>query len=141
MSKHNVAVTTDSVIFFRKADKDKVLLVKRGNDPFQGKWALPGGFLKDEEPLVKGAARELQEETGLKMDKLQQLKAFGGPGRDPRGRIISIAFFGEVTSEEKVKGADDAAEADWFDLDNLPELAFDHSEIVEYARKRIHSEE
>ncbi len=136
MSRQNIAVTTDSVIFFRKGKKKKILLVKRGKDPFKGRWALPGGFLEDEESLEKGAARELQEETGLKIDKLHQLKAFGTPGRDPRGRTVSIAFFGEVTCEEKVNGADDAAEADWFDLDNLPELAFDHSEIVEYARKK-----
>jgi 8-oxo-dGTP diphosphatase len=112
-----------------------VLLVKRKKDPFKDKWALPGGFLEDEEPLEDGAKRELEEETGLKINSLKQLHTFGTPGRDPRGRTISITFWGEVTSEEKVEGNDDAAEADWFSINDLPELAFDHSEILKVARE------
>lgn len=133
MARQNISVSTDCVIFFRNTGKSKVLLVKRKKDPFKGKWALPGGFLEDEEPLEVGARRELREETGLEVDKLQQLQAFGAPGRDPRGRTISITFCGEVSSEEQVQGNDDAAEARWFELDDLPDLAFDHSEIMKVA--------
>jgi len=135
MARQNISVTTDSVIFFRNNNQLKVLLVKRKKDPFKDQWALPGGFLEDEEPLDVGAKRELAEETGLKVGNLKQLKAFGTPGRDPRGRTISIPFWGEVTSEEKVEGSDDAADARWFFLNDLPELAFDHSEILELARE------
>ncbi|MGI0107237.1 NUDIX domain-containing protein [Salinimicrobium sp. WS361] len=135
MARQNISVTTDSVIFFRNNNQPKVLLVKRKKDPFKDQWALPGGFLEDEEPLEIGAKRELAEETGLKVRNLKQLKAFGTPGRDPRGRTISIPFWGEVTSEEKVEGSDDAADARWFSLNDLPELAFDHSEILELARE------
>ncbi|MCX2837351.1 NUDIX hydrolase [Salinimicrobium sp. MT39] len=135
MARQNISVTTDSVIFFRNNNQPKVLLVKRKKDPFKDQWALPGGFLEDEEPLEIGAKRELAEETGLKVENLKQLKAFGTPGRDPRGWTISIPFWGEVTSEEKVEGSDDAADARWFFLNDLPELAFDHSEILELARE------
>ncbi len=135
MSRQNIAVTTDCVIFYRNKQDPKVLLVKRKKDPFKDKWALPGGFLEDEEPLEDGAKRELEEETGLKFKKLKQLHTFGAPGRDPRGRTISITFWGEVTSKEKVEGNDDAAEARWFHLNDLPELAFDHSEILKVARE------
>ena len=139
MSRQNISVTTDSVIFFRNNNKPKVLLVKRKKDPFKDKWALPGGFLEDEEPLEMGARRELREETSLEVDKLKQLHTFGTPGRDPRGRTISITFLGEVSSEEKVQGNDDAAEARWYEFDNLPDLAFDHSEIMQVAREEFFS--
>ena len=135
MARQNISVTTDCVIFFRNKQDSKVLLVRRKKDPFKDKWALPGGFLEDEESLEDGAKRELEEETGLKIKKLKQLHTFGAPGRDPRGRTISITFLGEVTSEEKVEGNDDAAEADWFSINDLPELAFDHSEILQVARE------
>ena len=137
MAKQNISVTTDCVIFFRNNSEPKILLVKRKKDPFKDKWALPGGFLEDEEPLEMGARRELREETGLEVEKLQQLQTFGTPGRDPRGRIISITFFGEVTSEENIKGGDDAAEARWFKINELPELAFDHAEIVKVAEENF----
>ncbi|UZH55041.1 NUDIX hydrolase [Salinimicrobium tongyeongense] len=135
MARQNISVTTDCVIFFSNNGRPKVLLVKRKKDPFKDQWALPGGFLEDEEPLEDGAKRELEEETGLKVGRLKQLQAFGTPGRDPRGRTISITFWGEVTSEEKVEGNDDAADARWFLLSDLPELAFDHSEILQAARE------
>lgn len=140
MSKQDISVTTDCVIFYSNENEHKVLLVKRKADPFKGKWALPGGFLEEDEPLETGAKRELQEETGLKIEKLKQLKAFGTPGRDPRGRTISIVFYGRVTSEEKVEGSDDAAEAGWFNLKDLPSLAFDHAEILQEARETYFSE-
>ncbi|MHA6280630.1 NUDIX domain-containing protein [Salinimicrobium sp. CAU 1759] len=140
MAKQNISVTTDCVIFFRNGNKPKVLLVKRKKDPFKDQWALPGGFLEDEEPLQDGARRELEEETGLKVQKLQQLHTFGTPGRDPRGRTISITYWGEVDREEEVRGNDDAVEASWFELKDLPELAFDHSEILQLAQKVYFSE-
>lgn len=140
MAKQNILVTTDCVIFFRNGNKPKVLLVKRRKDPFKDQWALPGGFIEDEEPLQDGAKRELEEETGLKVQKLQQLHTFGTPGRDPRGRTISITYWGEVDREEEVRGNDDAVEASWFELKDLPELAFDHSEILQLAQKVYFSE-
>lgn len=140
MPKQNISITTDSVIFTDIKGATKVLLVKRKNDPYKGKWALPGGFLEDEEPLEDGAKRELEEETGLKIHGLRQLKTFGTPGRDPRGRTISVVFYGRVTSEEDVKGYDDAEEARWFVLNDLPQLAFDHSEIIEVASSAYFSE-
>lgn len=135
MARQNISVTTDCVIFTRNNRKLKVLLVKRKKDPFKEKWALPGGFLEDEEPLETGARRELQEETGLEVPQLQQLHTFGTPGRDPRGRTISITFWGKIDHEAKVKGNDDAAEAAWFELNDLPDLAFDHSEILKVAQE------
>ena len=141
MSKQNIAVTTDCVVFYKPSNQDlKILLVQRENDPFKNAWALPGGFLEDEEPMEEGAKRELKEETGLQIFEVHQLKAFGNPGRDPRGRTISIAFWGEVFSEEKVKGSDDAKDANWFEVEKLPELAFDHKQIIEYALKVYNSE-
>lgn len=140
MSRQNISVTTDSVIFFSGEGDTKVLLVKRKKDPYKGSWALPGGFLEEGEPLEDGAKRELEEETGLKVKKLKQLRAFGTPGRDPRGRTISIVFFGEITSEEKVKGNDDAEEAKWFNLDELPQIAFDHSEVMKVATSAYFAE-
>ena len=140
MSKQNISVSTDCVVINESGGKEKVLLIKRRNDPYKESWAIPGGFLNDDEPLEAGASRELKEETGLRLDHLHQLKAFGKPDRDPRGRTISIAFYGLATSEEKVTGADDAAEARWFDVNQLPDLGFDHSEIVAYALRIYRAE-
>ncbi len=136
MGRQNISVTTDCVIFFRNGNKPKVLLVRRKKDPFKDRWALPGGFLEEEEPLEVGAKRELHEETGLNIEKLEQLHTFGTPGRDPRGRTISITYWGVVDREEEVTANDDAAEASWFELNELPDLAFDHSEIIQWAQKK-----
>ncbi len=136
MSRQNISVTTDCVIFLKTGEELKILLVKRKKEPFKDSWALPGGFLEDEERLEEGAKRELREETGLVVSKLEQLHTFGTPGRDPRGRTISICFFGEISSEETVKAGDDAADAQWFTLNQLPKLAFDHSEILKVAREQ-----
>jgi 8-oxo-dGTP diphosphatase len=133
MGKQNIAVTVDAVIFYRKADILNVLLIKRKNEPFRNQWALPGGFLEEDETMQEGAKRELEEETGLKLEKLQQVGAFGTPGRDPRGRTISIAFVGLIDAEAKVKASDDALDAKWFSLNNLPDLAFDHRGIISEA--------
>ncbi len=133
MSKQNIAVTTDCVIFCATPQGTKILLIKRKNGPFEGQWALPGGFLEDDEPLETGAKRELQEETGVIVENLRQLKTFGAPGRDPRGRTLSITYWGEIKKEERVSGSDDAADAKWFRIDDLPDMAFDHGEIVKTA--------
>ena len=126
-------VTTDNLIF-RKIDGNwHLLLIERGNEPFKGCWALPGGFLEMEEDLDTCAARELQEETGLTGIALHQLYAFGAPNRDPRHRTISVAYWGVDNSERQAVGSDDAAEAQWFALDKLPSLAFDHEQILQKA--------
>lgn len=140
MGRQNISISTDSVIFFMKDSKLQILLVKRKADPYKGKWALPGGFLEEMEALEEGAKRELKEETGLQIHELKQIRAFGAPHRDPRGRTITIAFWGEIFSEEKIKGNDDAADADWFPVEQLPELAFDHKLIVEEALEHFNSE-
>ena len=126
-------VTTDCLIF-RKIDSVwSLLLIERGNEPFKGCWALPGGFLEMEEDLDTCAARELQEETGLTGIDLHQLHAFGAPDRDPRHRTISVAYWGVDNTERQVVGSDDAVEARWFALDKLPSLAFDHEQILQKA--------
>ena len=139
MGKQHISLTADTAIFTRKNNVTKVLLVRRGNDPYKGQWALPGGFLKDEETLEAGAKRELEEETGLIVENLQQIRAYGKPDRDPRGRTVSIAFWTEIPSSKNVEGNDDAAEAKWFNLNELPELAFDHRQILEDAVGKLKS--
>lgn len=141
MAQQNISLTADSVIFYRGEGKTEVLLVKRKNDPFKGRWALPGGFLEDEEPLETGAQRELEEETGLKAGHLEQIRAYGKPDRDPRGRTVSVGFWGEVKSKSAVKGKDDAAVAEWFNINDVPDLAFDHDEVLRDALKKLNSEE
>ncbi len=140
MSKQNISLTADNVIFCTSGESTKILLVQRKYDPYKGLWALPGGFLEDEEPLEDGAKRELEEETGLKVNNLKQLRAYGTPDRDPRGRTVSIAFWTVISSEEKVKGNDDAALAQWHNIENLPKLAFDHDLIVKEALQRYRAE-
>ena len=126
-------VTVDAVVFDTSGDVPKMLLIKRGNDPFKGQWAFPGGFVDMDEELENAAARELAEETGLAGVKLEQFYTFGKPGRDPRGRNITIAFIG-ITENTKIKAGDDAADAKWFEIDKLPEkMAFDHNEVAEAA--------
>lgn len=137
MKQQNVAVTVDSVVFCNVNNSFKVLLVKRKNDPFEGQWALPGGFIEETENLEEAVRRELMEETGVKVKTVEQVKAFGKPGRDPRGRTISIAFLSQINCEEELKAGDDAAEASWFEVDNLPQLAFDHVEIIETAKNYL----
>lgn len=137
MRKQNIAVTVDAVIFYRKVNSLYVLLIKRKNEPFLDQWALPGGFLEENEPMEEGAKRELEEETGLKLKKLQQVGAFGTPGRDPRGRTISIAFVGLIDAEPKLKANDDALEVKWFNLNDLPDLAFDHRGIISEANSLL----
>ncbi len=137
MREQNIAVTVDSVIFKKKGDLLNVLLIRRKNEPFRDQWALPGGFMDENETMEEGAKRELEEETGLKIEKLQQVGAFGTPGRDPRGRTISIAFVGLVNEVPMLKANDDATDLKWFNLNELPELAFDHGEIISDARSLL----
>jgi len=127
-------VTVDAVVFRRSAAGIEILLIRRGKPPFGEMYALPGGFVDMEEDLPDAAARELEEETGLKGIALSQIGAFGAPGRDPRGRNISIAFLGWARGEGgDVRGGDDADEARWFPVADLPPLAFDHGVIMEAA--------
>ena len=131
------AVTADIVIITLEA-RPRVLLIKRKHDPFAGKWALPGGFVDERETLRDAALRELQEETGVVGLELEQLHAFGDPGRDPRGWTITVAFLARAKPILlEPQAADDAAEVKWFALDRLPALAFDHAEIIDRARTRI----
>ncbi|MCF8234877.1 MAG: NUDIX hydrolase [Bacteroidales bacterium] len=134
------AVTVDAVVFRKTVESWNVLLIRRGNPPFEGQWALPGGFLEMDEELEDAALRELEEETGLKANGLVQLHAFGKIGRDPRGRTIGVTYLGFAGDEgEQVKGGDDAAMARWFPIDELPALAFDHQDVISLAKHKIHS--
>ena len=118
------------------AEDVRVLLIQRGNPPFAGGWALPGGFVEQGEQVAEAAPRELAEETGLKVDpgSLELLGVYDTPGRDPRGWTVSVVYVARVPAESTVTGADDASDARWFKLEELPELAFDHAVIVADAR-------
>ena len=130
-------VTVDILVFRATSERHELLCIQRTHAPFEGHWALPGGFVDADESLDAAAARELREETGLDALPLRQLGAFGDPDRDPRGRSITIAYYALLTSEQQVRAEDDAAVARWFSLDDLPEMAFDHHEIVRSAVRRI----
>lgn len=130
-------VTTDCLIFRKIENRWHILLIERAKGPFRGCWALPGGFVEVDESLDAGAARELQEETGLTQVALHQLYAFGDVHRDPRHRTISVAYWGIDNSEQEAKGSDDAAQAQWFALNELPPLAFDHDAMLSLALERI----
>jgi 8-oxo-dGTP diphosphatase len=132
-------VTVDAVVFAFSGDNWRLLLVRRGAEPFKGKWAIPGGFVEMDEELEDAAARELREETGLGNVRLRQMHTFGKCGRDPRGRQITVAFIGIAEKDiRQAKGGDDAAEARWFDIDNLPaDMAFDHNEVAQFAIRRL----
>ncbi|MBK5932186.1 NUDIX hydrolase [Halochromatium salexigens] len=132
------AVTTDVVLFTIHEDSLQLLLIERGNKPFKGSWALPGGFLNIDEDLDACAARELAEETGVAPPYLEQLGAFGKPGRDPRERVISVAYLALAPETAlAVRAGDDAAAAAWFSVKALPALAFDHAEIIALAHRRL----
>ncbi len=138
-------VSVDAVVFGFFKNKAKLLLVNRGNEPFKGKWSLPGGFVEIGEGLEDAVGRELAEETGLANVALEQMRTYGNVGRDPRGRQITIVYMGIATEGlNKIKAGDDAAEAQWFDIEKLPkDMAFDHNEVVRFAigklkRKKIY---
>ena len=134
------SVTTDCVIFGFDGTRLKVLLVERGIEPFKGSWALPGGFLRMDESAEECALRELQEETGLAG---AYVHTFSDPKRDPRERVVTVAYYALVRMQD-VQGGDDAARAAWFSLEDVPPLAFDHDQILCMAlkelRKQIHFE-
>ena len=130
------AVTTDCVIFGYDGKELKVLLIERGIEPFKGCWAFPGGFLNMDEDALAGARRELKEETGLEDAFIEQFHTFSEPGRDPRGRVITIAHYALVKIQE-VEGGDDAAQARWFSIGEVPPLAFDHDRILRMAMSRL----
>ena len=130
------AVTTDWVIFGFDGERLQVLLIERGIEPYKGRWAFPGGFLKIDETAEEGALRELKEETGLEGAYMEQFHTFSAPERDPRERVITIAYYALVKIQE-VKGGDDAASARWFPLDDIPSLAFDHDYILRMATQRL----
>ena len=130
------AVTADCVVI-TKEKEPKVLLIQRGNEPFKGCWAFPGGFMNMDETTEQCAVRELEEETGLKVSNIRQIGAYSKVDRDPRGRTVTVAYLAIVDKAEKVKGLDDAAKAQWFSLSELPKLAFDHEDIMADALKLI----
>ena len=131
-------VTADLVIFTIQSEKLKVLLVKRGIPPFKGQFALPGGFVHEDESLEDAAVRELREETGIADVYLEQLYSFGEPGRDPRERVITVAYYALISADRSALAAGtDAAEAAWWPVGKLPALAFDHQEILDYALERL----
>ena len=133
------SVTVDVVVFGYDGGRDlKLLLIQRGGEPFKGQWALPGGFVDMDEDLEASALRELEEETGVKDLFVEQLYTFGAPGRDPRGRVISVAYFALVNlTDHPAVAASDAEQADWYPLHELPELAFDHARIIDMATNRL----
>ena len=132
------AVTTDIVIFTIRQDELKLLLIKRALPPFKGEWALPGGFVHIDEGLDAGARRELEEETGLSDVYLEQLYSFGRPDRDPRERVITVAYYALIPSDKiELRAASDAEGVSWFGMDELPPLAFDHADILAMAYERL----
>mgnify|MGYP006354544705 FL=1 len=130
------AVTADCVIFGYDDNNIKVLLIQRGNEPYKGHWAFPGGFMNIDETAEQCALRELEEETGLKDVKVEQFYTFTDVNRDPRERVISIAYYGKIQLSN-VKGSDDADDAQWFSLDEIPNLAFDHDLVLSKALEKI----
>ncbi len=129
-------VTVDLVIFTVRGEELRILLVRRGVPPFEGRWALPGGFVRESETLEEAARRELREETGIEGVYLEQLYTFGDPGRDPRGRTVTVAYFA-LAPEAPLRASTDAAEAAWFPAARPPKLAFDHARILETGLRRL----
>lgn len=135
------AVTTDSVIFGFDGTKLKALLIERGQEPHKARWAFPGGFVRMDESCEEGALRELQEETNMSCSYMEQFRTYSNPNRDPRERVITVAYLALVKTQE-VQAGDDASKAQWFDINEVPQLAFDHDVILrdalKHLRERIH---
>ena len=133
------ALTTDIVVFTLRENRLNVLLIQRGEPPFAGMWALPGGFVNIDEALEDAAQRELTEETGLQKTYLEQLYTYGEPDRDPRGRVVTVAYFALIAADAPFQagGGSDATRAAWQTIEALPPLAFDHAEIIAYAVRRL----
>lgn len=131
------ALTVDTLVLAGENEAEKILLIRRGKEPFKDLWALPGGFVNMDETLEQAAIRELVEETGIKLKSPEQFRVFDAIDRDPRHRTISVVFYAIIPAILPVKGGDDASEAAWFSLAELPPLAFDHAEIIsEFVRKQ-----
>ena len=130
------SVTTDCVIFGYDGKSTRVLLIERGGEPYKGQWAFPGGFLEMDETALDCARRELEEETGLKEAYVQQLHTFSDINRDPRDRVVTIAYY-MLVKTGNVKGGDDAMRAKWFPVNDIPQLAFDHDRILRMAISRL----
>ena len=133
------ALTVDVVVFMLLDDQLHILLIQRAQPPFEGTWALPGGFVNMEESLEMAAARELAEETGIEGCELEQFHTYGDPQRDPRGRVVSVAYCTYLPPETSIsiREGGDAKQVRWFPMEDLPDLAFDHSKIIQDAFTRI----
>lgn len=127
------AVTADCIVFDCRDNQPKVLLIQRKNEPCKGRWAFPGGFMNINETAEDAARRELKEETGLTVSQVHQIGAYTTVDRDPRERVITIAYYAFLDGDATVTGRDDAADAKWFPIDDLPPLAFDHQDILDRA--------
>lgn len=138
--EHKIDLAVDTIIFgYQKETGVQVLLIKRKYDPFKDNWAIPGGFVEADESLDEAARRELKEETGIDIEYIEQLYTFGEPKRDPRKRVISVAYFSLVKSSEfmRLNASSDAKDAKWFNINEMPDLAFDHKYILEMAISRL----
>ena len=132
-----IFVTVDVTLFRKNNSSYELLLIQRLNEPFKEYWALPGGFVDENEDLETAAKRELFEETDIKLFQVKQIKTYGNPNRDPRSHTISVAFFGEIDNLAEAKAKDDAKSVRWFPIDELPVLAFDHAEIIRDAVEKF----
>ncbi|HLT65627.1 MAG TPA: NUDIX hydrolase [Flavobacterium sp.] len=129
----HIFVTVDIVVTRRYEGEIQILLIQRKNEPFQNYWALPGGFVDKNEHIEAAAKRELLEETNIQLFQVKQIGAFGDPNRDPRHHTLSVAYYGEVDALAEAKAQDDAKSVQWFSLNELPALAFDHNDIIREA--------
>lgn len=141
MTIQNIKVSVDAVVFgYTSKNGLSILLIKRKIEPYMHEWALPGGLVKDDESLETAVARELLEETGISINYLEQLYSFGRIDRDPRNRVIAIAYYGLVKPDRfELNASTDASDVRWFNVEKLPQLAFDHREILQVALKRLQS--
>ena len=138
MGRQSIKLSVDAVVFGYEEGNISVLLIKRKYAPFKGQWAIPGGFVINDESLEDAVERELFEETGIKINYLEQLYTFGKPDRDPRGRVVSVAYFGLVRPNAfKINASTDAQQVQWFNINELPRLSFDHKEILKTAIERL----
>jgi 8-oxo-dGTP diphosphatase len=138
----SIKLAVDAIVFgYSKIDGVSVLLIQRKYTPFKDLWALPGGFVLDKESLEEAVVRELEEETGIKVNYLEQLYTFGDPDRDPRQRVVSVSYFVLVKSSlyQEIKASTDAEDVKWFSIKKLPKLAFDHKKILDTAVERVRS--
>ena len=139
--RHAVAVSVDCLVFGYEEGQLRVLLIERRKPPFEGRWAIPGGFVEDRETLHQAATRELAEETGIRKVFLEELQVFDAVDRDPRGRVLSVAFLALVKPAGlKLVAASDAVRAAWFLLEEVPELAFDHRTILDAGLRRLRAD-